>query len=139
MSTCLKKLLKIHIDNISFVNISSLAAVQAFESWGLYCSVKAARDIFMQVVSSEAKLLSQDSVNPDLIVKTLNYAPGPLDTDMQTNIRNNTPHEPHREYFGGLKEQGTLVKPRDSAKVLIHILEDNKWENGAHLDYYDLK
>lgn len=37
------------------VNISSLAAVAPFSSWGVYCLGKAARDMAMRVVAEEAK------------------------------------------------------------------------------------
>lgn len=137
VSLSLKRLLDLDIDNISFVNISSLAAMQPFETWGIYCSVKAARNMFMQVISSEAEILTQQSSNKKAVVRTLNYAPGPLDTDMQTTIRDNAPHEPQREYFKGLKDQDTLVKPIDSAKKLMAILELDEFKNGSHIDYYD--
>ncbi len=55
------------------VNISSLMALRAQETWSLYCSGKAARDMFFQVVAAEEKG-----------VTVLNYAPGPVLTDMVT-------------------------------------------------------
>ncbi|KAL4221988.1 hypothetical protein ACF0H5_018034 [Mactra antiquata] len=65
--------------NVGFkvvINISSLAAVQAFSSWSVYCSGKAARDMFFQTLAKE-----------DSTIKVLNWAPGPLDTDMQKQCR----------------------------------------------------
>ena len=38
----------------TIVNISSLAAVQPFATWGLYCAGKAARDMTSQVLAAEA-------------------------------------------------------------------------------------
>ncbi len=55
------------------VNVSSLMALRAQETWSLYCSGKAARDMFFQVVAEEEKG-----------VTVLNYAPGPVLTDMVT-------------------------------------------------------
>ncbi len=55
------------------VNISSLMALRAQETWSLYCSGKAARDMFFRVVAAEEKG-----------VTVLNYAPGPVLTDMVT-------------------------------------------------------
>jgi sepiapterin reductase len=59
----------------TIVNISSLAAIEAFETWGCYSATKAGLDIFHRTICKE---------NPK--VRVLNYAPGPLDTDMQKVI-----------------------------------------------------
>jgi sepiapterin reductase len=64
--------------DLTIVNISSLLAVQAFPNWGLYASGKAARDMFLKVVAAEEK---------DNHIKTLSYAPGPLDNEMQSQVR----------------------------------------------------
>jgi sepiapterin reductase len=71
-------------------------------------------------------------------VKTLNYAPGPLDTDMQTLIRAQDDYEPQREAFKKMHEEGTLIDPAASAAKLIALLETRSFESGAHIDYYDL-
>lgn len=87
---------------------------------------------------------------------TLNYAPGPLDTDMQAEIRDSeTVHPPTREYFRTAKkevghirqcyhgicidveEQGKLVRPEDSALKCVKILKKGRYESGSHIDYYD--
>lgn len=62
---------------LKVVNISSLAAVKAFETWGIYCTNKAARDMFIRVIAEE---------NKGNKVKALNYAPGPMDTGILKNI-----------------------------------------------------
>jgi NAD(P)-dependent dehydrogenase (short-subunit alcohol dehydrogenase family) len=66
------------VTELIIVNISSLAAIQPFSTWGLYCTGKAARDMFFSTIAAE---------NRNGTVSVLNYAPGPLDTDMQTEIR----------------------------------------------------
>ena len=71
--------------NFSVVNVSSLCAVQAFESWGIYCAGKAARDMYHAVLAQELSKRSGDNTGSKILV--LNYAPGPLDTDMQKEIR----------------------------------------------------
>jgi sepiapterin reductase len=48
-------------------------------------------------------------------IRVLNYAPGPLDTDMQTEIREcPTLHKETQEYFRSLKEENKLVQVDDS-------------------------
>ncbi|RUP47947.1 hypothetical protein BC936DRAFT_145147 [Jimgerdemannia flammicorona] len=65
--------------SLVIVNISSLLAIQAFPYWGLYSTAKAARDQLLKVIALEEA--SND-------VKTLSYAPGPLDNEMQRDVRN---------------------------------------------------
>lgn len=68
------------------VNISSLAAIQPFGSKAVYCQGKAAREMFHRVLAEENKnTIGSTSVGAS--VEVLNYAPGPLDTDMQSEIR----------------------------------------------------
>lgn len=68
-------------NQLIIVNVSTLAAIQAFPSFGIYCMAKAAREMFHKVLAEEQKS------TPENGIKVLNYAPGPLDTDMQTQIR----------------------------------------------------
>lgn len=49
------------------VNLSSLCAQQAFPSWVLYCTGKAARDMMFRVLAEE-----------EADVKVLNYSPGKI-------------------------------------------------------------
>ena len=73
-----------------------------------------------------------------IIVKILNYAPGPLDTDMQKEIREcSTVDEETRKYFISLKEESKLVDPNQSADKLMKIVLDSNYENGAHIDFFD--
>ncbi len=68
------------------------------------------------------------------MLKTLSYAPGPLETDMVTEIRS----APALDADLKPNFQKQLLDPEDSAKKLIRLLLINDFENGAHIDYYDL-
>eukprot|EP00026_Physarum_polycephalum_P012963 Phypoly_transcript_13316.p1 GENE.Phypoly_transcript_13316~~Phypoly_transcript_13316.p1 ORF type:complete len:261 (+),score=51.68 Phypoly_transcript_13316:112-894(+) len=114
--------------HLFLVNISSLAAIQAFAAWGIYCSGKAARDLLYACVAKE-----EDAK----YVKVLNYAPGPCDTDMQKQVRETTGHAPTNEFYTNLHKEGKLVNVHDSVQKLIKIITENKFETGAHIDYYD--
>jgi sepiapterin reductase len=77
-------------------------------------------------------------------LRVLNYAPGylflncsPLDTDMQTRIRNEMPDGEIKRYFVGMHNDDKLVKVKDSAMVLMRLLSDDLYSNGDHVDYYD--
>jgi NAD(P)-dependent dehydrogenase (short-subunit alcohol dehydrogenase family) len=39
------------ITALQIVNVSSLAAIQPFDSWGIYCTAKAAREMFHRVIA----------------------------------------------------------------------------------------
>jgi len=64
-TTCFPK------SRMSYINISSILALQPLTTWANYCGGKAARDAVFRVLAVE---------QPQAVV--LNYAPGPLDTPM---------------------------------------------------------
>lgn len=107
------------------INISSLVAIQAFPSLGLYSAGKAARDQYHAAMAQEVK---------GGVIQTLNYAPGPLETTMTTDLRQapslDDSLKPH------YAEQ--LVDPDDSAQKLVELVQNGKFESGQHVDYYDL-
>ncbi|NXP56184.1 SPRE reductase, partial [Heliornis fulica] len=109
------------------VNISSLCAVKPFKNWTLYCSGKASRNMMFQVLALE---------EPD--VRVLNYAPGPLDTDMQLLARTKTGDAEMRQYFQSLQESGQLIDCTVSAQKLVKLLEEDTFCSGAHVDFYDI-
>lgn len=113
------------------VNISSLAAIQPFESWSVYCAAKAARDMYFCTIAKE-------EMRNNGTLRILNYAPGPLDTDMQREIREG-PCVDHsiKEKFIKMKEDNLLIDVDLSADKLVSILLQNSFENGAHVDYFD--
>lgn len=111
---------------IEVINISSLCAVQPFKSWGLYCAGKAGRDMLFKVLAAE---------EPNVTV--LNYAPGPLDNDMQMIARTETADDGLRSVFSSMKNEGKLLPCSTSVGKLIDILNSKKFKSGDHVDYYD--
>ncbi|XP_025928490.1 sepiapterin reductase, partial [Apteryx rowi] len=109
------------------VNVSSLCAVKPFKNWALYCGGKASRDMMFQVLALE---------EPD--VRVLNYAPGPLDTDMQLLARTKTGDAEMRQHFQSLQESGQLIDCAVSARKLLKLLEEDTFRSGAHVDFYDV-
>ncbi|KAM4706859.1 sepiapterin reductase [Discoglossus pictus] len=108
------------------VNVSSLAGLKPYKSWTLYCSGKAARDMMFKVLATE---------EPD--IRVLNYAPGPLDTDMQTQVRNETADPKLRNVFIDMKNSGKLVDCQVSAKKMLDILQADTYNSGEHIDFFD--
>lgn len=110
------------------VNVSSLTAVQAMPYMSAYCTGKAARDMLHQCLACE----EEDA-------RVLNYAPGPMDTDMSIDIQNNCGNEVSRTFFKEMREKGTILKTDDSAEKLVRILKGNDFKSGAHIDFYDIE
>jgi sepiapterin reductase len=121
----------------TIVNISSLVAVQPFPSLGLYSAGKAARDSYHTAMAQEGNTNNDnddDEDEPSCLLRVLNYAPGPLETDMTTEIRAaqqlDKSLKPHYDK--------QLVDPADSSRVLVKLLVEDSFESGSHVDYFDL-
>ena len=115
------------------VNVSSLAALQPFASMGIYSIGKAARDMLHRVVAEEHK-------EGAFRVKTLNYAPGPMDTKLQDEMRSSASMNGSiKSFFNEMAEKNTWVKIDDSSRKLAKLLFENTFTSGEHVDYYDIK
>lgn len=153
------------------VNVSSLAAIQPFNSWGIYCAGKAAREMYHVTLAQEQNKINQGSLEGEkkeingnasspasttnevsssinsntstlsatsAVMSVLNYAPGPMDTDMQLKIRNAPCMDTGiRSAFRDMQEKGTLVNPQDSANKLVNLLKMGLYKSGEHVDFYD--
>lgn len=108
------------------INISSLAAIQPFNGLIDYCVGKSAREAYFRQLSHE---LSQDLPNKSIHI--LNYAPGPLKTEMFSELQINSLIS---DQFGAV----IPLSPEESGEKLFKILCENKYDNGSHVDYYDV-
>jgi len=116
---------------ITIINVSSLCAVEPFANQSLYCIGKAARDMLIRNIAVEA-------LEGVLQIKSLNYAPGPMDTDMQVELREQCSREETRKLFASLQIENKLVDPDHSARKLMNLLRENNFKSGSHIDFYDL-
>jgi sepiapterin reductase len=118
------------------VNVSSLCAVQPFATMGAYCMGKAARDMLHCVVAAEPLRAGGGGGEP-LPVATLNYAPGPMDTALQGEMRSAPGMDAGiRSFFNGLEADGKWVRVDESAARLARTLRRG-FTSGAHIDFYD--
>ena len=88
----------------------------------------------------------------------LNYAPGPLDTPMITELLADQRTDPGKQIlstkiwgvimiyiavvrtmFEDLKRSGALLKPEDSALALVAVLRKQNFQSGDHVDFYEDK
>ena len=117
------------------VSTSSLLAIQPLSCWGVYSSSKAALDMFHGCLREELREALEDNV------WVLNYAPGPLDTDMMLkdvlsySLACTAP-------FEKMRHDGMLIEPRVSAQKLLDYLHGaiahEKESQPLHVDFYDI-
>lgn len=118
---------------IRVVNVSSLAAIRELNGLSIYGAIKGARESILRSLCSEL------STNyPDVDSKLLNYAPGPMHTELVRRDLLGVDSPDNAVKSGGM----LFVEPRQSAMkcigLLINAAPANSWENGAHVDYFDI-
>lgn len=106
------------------LNISSGAGTKPLAGTAGYCAVKAGLDHFSRVVAlDEAR-----ERNPAMIVS---LAPGVIDTDMQTELRESDPRAfPAHAMFAAMKADGQLASAADAAAKVLAFL--GRPDFGAH-------
>lgn len=98
------------------INLTSGAAQSAYDGWSLYCAGKAAIDMFSRVAAVEQEL-EKSGINVFAI------APGVVDTDMQTAIRNTNERDfSRRQKFIALHEEQQLYSPQAVAKIFADLI-----------------
>ncbi|KAI3379293.1 hypothetical protein SNEBB_003844 [Seison nebaliae] len=107
-----------NINRVHLINSSSLAAVKCFPLKGLYCIHKYGREALITTFALEEENEGW---------KYLNYAPGPVDTDML--------HEIFR--LQGKEGFRTILTPQQTIERLYGILEKDDYQTGNHIDYFD--
>uniref|UniRef100_A0A023GHI7 Sepiapterin reductase n=1 Tax=Amblyomma triste TaxID=251400 RepID=A0A023GHI7_AMBTT len=108
------------------VNITSLAAIKPFVGTGLYCTGKAAREMYLNVIAVE---------DPSLTV--LHYSPGPVDTAMHHELRRGVKEAAATAY--GARDSGMLLTPEATVLRLVQVLGAQEFKSGDHVDYFDRK
>jgi len=135
-SVLLQRFEPLNVKNITIINISSLCGIQPFPTLGHYCSVKAARDMLFKVLAAEEGAKTPtDGRN----FKVLNYAPGPIDTEMVKGMIADPGADPSvKGGFEKLYSDRAILQPEQTAEKLIKILDLDSFESGQHVDYYDV-
>jgi len=114
------------------INITSGAANSAYDGWGMYCASKAAIDMATKVAHEE----QQKHRSP---IKILGIAPGGVDTNMQTQIRNVRPENfSRKQKFVELKEQNELYLPIDVARKLKDIIDKPEYAESQLISRLEL-
>ncbi len=103
--------------NYQIINISSGAGKRPIDAWATYCASKAAIDLFSETISEELKLRKHYNW------KVYSIAPGVVDTNMQSTIRESNPRDflKHQDFLD-LKNNGDLVSPAKVADTLVKLI-----------------
>lgn len=109
------------------VHTSSLASLKMFRTWGSYCVSKAAGDMLHAMVAAECPS-----------VRVLSYSPGPMKTAMTKGVAKCLDVDPEiRALYALLESEDRFVCCKASAGKLLHVLMENKYKSGEHIDFYD--
>ncbi|KAJ2881141.1 hypothetical protein H4R27_004278 [Coemansia aciculifera] len=110
------------------INISSGAAIGAYQGWAAYCASKAALNMVTQSIAME---------EPEIVAIALR--PGAVDTDMQTVIRSvgqDAMREDQFAKFQSLYSEGTLLQPELPARAVVRLaLEAPKSMSGMFVSW----
>jgi benzil reductase ((S)-benzoin forming) len=101
------------------LNISSGAGKYPIDAWSVYCSSKAALDLFAETLKEELQSRGEDSYTVHSV------SPGVVDTQMQTEIREADPELfLLSDKFRKLKTNQELSSPILAADKLFQIIEN---------------
>lgn len=96
------------------LNISSGAAHKPLPGWGEYCTSKAGLAMFSKVAAEELK---------ELGIRVFSLAPGIVDTDMQSEIRQAGQEDfPALDRFVSYKNDGLLSSAEEVAGKIFHLI-----------------
>ncbi|GMS89906.1 hypothetical protein PENTCL1PPCAC_12081 [Pristionchus entomophagus] len=117
------------------INLSSILAIQGFVSFTQHACGKAAREAFFRGLAVE-----------EPSIRVLNYAPGPVLTDMYKIVQEKS-YDPTIRKAYTVNENGNSaaksdvhvaqLTPEQTVTKLVRILNDDQYESGAHVDYFD--
>ena len=125
LSSFVLKLSKENSLDPSIINISSGVSKKPIEGWSLYCSTKAALNMLTYCLAEEEGNLYTIAINP-----------GPLDTEMQKNIRDaDTDKSPISQQFRIMKAEGKLKSPEIVAKRIIVMSFNKEHQSGNFVDF----
>ena len=113
------------------LNISSGAGKNPYFGWSAYCTSKAGIDMFSRTVSVEQKEVK----NP---VEVISFAPGVVDTEMQSEIRATDEEDfINLPRFKEMHEAGVLQDAATVGKFIADYLQSDRFEDGGVVDIRD--
>lgn len=125
---------ELKVQKLIIVNMSSLCGVRPFNTMALYCTGKAAREMFHQTLGNE------EEHSASSVIRVLNYAPGAIDTSMTSELESSDTLDTELSHFyRKSRSDKSYITPMDTATNLVDIIFDDTYKNGSHIDYWDGK
>lgn len=113
------------------LNISSGAGKKPLAGTAAYCAVKAGLDHFSRVVALDEAQRANGA-------KIVSLAPGVIDTDMQTALRESDPRAfPDQPQFAAMKTSGQLALPGEAAKRVLAYVASSDFGSNPVADVRD--
>lgn len=120
---------KFSIQNGKVLNISSGVSQTPLEGWGLYCISKAGMNALSTVVIEDTK-------NWKYPLQAVSVNPGPMDTDMQKEIRSSDEDKnPQKAKFDKMFNDGVLPDRFIVAGKILSLLKDNPFRNNEFVSF----
>lgn len=117
---------------VIITNVTSGAAERPIQGWSIYCSTKAAVNMFTMTAGLELESNGSSS-------KVIAFSPGIMDTDMQVTIRSSSEESfADVNTFRNYKESGSLRSPDTVAGALVKLVLAENLENGKIYKVNDL-
>lgn len=108
------------------VNVTTKCSTVPYASFTMYCTSRAAREMYFRVLAVE---------RPD--VRVLNYGPGVVDTAMTVDVQARSADGKLRDMFRSMRDGSQMLRPVQTAEQLVLVLESGDFESGAFVDYYE--
>jgi benzil reductase ((S)-benzoin forming) len=116
---------------LKIANITSGAAERPIEGWSVYCSTKAALNMFTKTAALEQKTAGTSHT-------IFAFNPGIMDTDMQGEIRSSTQDQfSDIAKFQDYKKEGLLRAPEIVAETFVALLLNPDTESGEIYHIHD--
>ncbi|WLR55677.1 (S)-benzoin forming benzil reductase [Mesobacillus subterraneus] len=117
---------------VIIANVTSGAGERPIQGWSIYCSTKAAVNMFTMTAGLELESNGDSS-------KVIAFSPGLMDTDMQVTIRSSSEEAfADIDTFRNYKESGSLRSPDTVAGALVKLVLSENLENGKIYKVNDL-
>ncbi|KAI8915863.1 hypothetical protein EDD86DRAFT_6493 [Gorgonomyces haynaldii] len=117
------------------INITAPEAIQPRQGLGVYCACKAAREMLHRSVAYEESVDEGSTESLDRRRRVLSYCPGHLNSDMTQELLQRLPDNEFKAHLLFLRDNHLLVDPGESARVLVNLLQEDKYENASHVDF----
>lgn len=124
-------LLQLTDKKLKIANITSGAAERPIEGWSVYCSTKAALNMFTKTAALEQKTAGTSNT-------IFAFNPGIMDTDMQGEIRSASEEQfSDITKFKDYKKEGLLKTPDTVAHIFVSLLLSPNTESGEIYHIHD--